>query len=449
MNSISRRSLLQLGMGTLGYFSTGGRLGRIGRLAAQATTTAPDYKALVCIFLAGGNDANNLIVPLQTLLQTYSSYSAVRGPGFGVDSSQLLPIVTRNGDQYGLHPQLAPLVPLYKQGDLAVVANVGTLFQPSTAAQVIAGSVLVPSNLYSHSDQQSQWQSAQTRTPSASGWGGRVADLLQSSNSTATVPAGISLAGNNLFLSGITTSSGQMGSALLTVDGADGSFRDAGQQKLLSLSSGLSLIQSANLTAKQAITFNTAVTSALSTGASLTTVFPSTVLGNQLFQVAQLIKARAALGVNRQIFYVNMGGFDLHSFQTANESVNFPQLAQALAAFYNAMVELGTLNNVVAFTESEFGRTLQPNTTGGTDHAWGSHHLVLGGPLKAADIYGTFPRLLLRGPDDANGRGAWVPTTSLDQYGATLASWFGVPDASMNTVFPNLPKFSVRNLGFV
>ncbi len=449
MNSISRRALLQLGLGTLGYFSTSGRLGRIGQLAAQATTTAPDYKALVCVFLAGGNDANNLIVPLQTLLQTYSAYSAVRGTGFGVDANQLLPIVTRNGDQYGLHPQLSALAPLYNQGDLAIVANVGTLFQPSTAAQVIAGSVLVPLNLYSHSDQQSQWQSAQTRTPSASGWGGRVADLLQSSNSAATIPAGISLAGNNLFLNGNTTISGQMGTQLLTVDGMDGSFRDAGQQKLLSLSSGLSLVQSANLTSSQAISFNTAVSAALSNSTGFTTVFPNTILGNQLFQVAQLIQGRAALGVNRQIFYVNMGGFDLHSFQTSNETVNFLQLGQALAAFYSAMVELGTNNNVVAFTESEFGRTLQPNTTGGTDHAWGSHHLVLGGPVKAADIYGTFPRLLLRGPDDSNGRGAWVPTTSLDQYGATLASWFGVPDASLNTVFPNLPKFSVRNLGFV
>jgi uncharacterized protein (DUF1501 family) len=449
MNSISRRTLLQLGMGTLGYFSTGGRLGQIGRIAAQTTSTAPDYKALVCVFLAGGNDANNLIVPLQTSLQTYSAYSAVRGSDFGVDSSQLLPIVTSTGDQYGLHPQLSPLVPLYNQGNLAVVANVGTLFQPSTAAQIIAGSVLIPFNLYSHSDQQSQWQSAQTRTPSASGWGGRVADLLQSSNPSTTFPLGISMAGNNLFLNGNTSISGQMGSQLLAVDGSDGSFRDAGQQKLLSLSSGLSLIQSANLTARQAIAFNTAVTAVLSGGTGFTTAFPKTILGNQLFQVAQLIQARAALGVNRQIFYVNMGGFDLHSFQKSNEAVNFPQLAQAMAAFFTAMIELGTIDNVVTFTESEFGRTLQPNTTGGTDHAWGSHHLVMGGPVKTANVYGTFPRLLLNGPDDSNGRGAWVPTTSLDQYGATLASWFGVPDTSMNTVFPNLPKFPIRNLGFV
>ena len=449
MNSISRRTLLQMGMGTLGYFSTGGRLGQIGRLAAQSASNTPDYKALVCVFLAGGNDANNLIVPLQTSLQSYSAYSAVRGRDFGVDSRQLLPIVSSKGDQYGIHPQLSPLVPLYNQGNLAVVANVGTLFQPSTAAQVIAGSVLIPLNLYSHSDQQSQWQSAQTRTPSASGWGGRVADLLQAGNNSTSFPLGISMAGNSLFLNGNTTISGQMSSQLLALDGSDGSFRDAGQQKLLSLSSGLSLIQSANLTTRQAVSFNSAVTAALSGGTDFSTVFPKTVLGSQLLQVAQLIQARAAIGVNRQIFYVNMGGFDLHSFQTPNEAVNFPQLANALAAFFDAMVELGTVDNVVTFTESEFGRTLQPNTTGGTDHAWGSHHLVMGGPVKAADVYGTFPSLLLHGPDDANGRGAWVPTTSLDQYGATLASWFGVPDTSMNTVFPNLPKFPVRNLGFV
>jgi uncharacterized protein (DUF1501 family) len=260
---------------------------------------------------------------------------------------------------------------------------------------------------------------------------------------------GMSTSGISLFLSGSTSSPAQVPGSKLTIDGADGGPRDLAQQQLLTFNSGLSLIQRANQTTRDSLAFQATLNSAISGGSALTTQFPATSLGTQLRQVAQIINLRASLGMNRQIFYVSIGGFDTHSGQLAAENALLGGLASAMSAFYNATVEMGVNQNVVTFTESEFGRTCQPSSTNGTDHAWGSHHLVIGGPLKAADVYGTYPLLALNGPDDLSGRGVWVPTTSLEQYGATRASWFGVPDASLNSVFPNLSSFSSRNLGFV
>lgn len=438
--------MLRIGAGAMGYL---GVHGRFGRLAAQTSTVGPDYKAMVCIFLAGGNDTNNLIIPMQTALQGYSQYFAIRGNSLGISQTSLLPIAALNGDQYGLHPQLAPLVPLYNQGDLAVVANVGMLVQPSTASKVRQNAVPVPQNLFSHSDQQQQWQTVQARTIGTTGWGGRAADVLSGLNPAATLPMGMSTSGISLFLNGATTSATELPPSNLSIDGSDGGPRDFAQQQLLTFNSGLSLIQKANSSTLDALALKATLNAALSSGNALATQFPATSLGAQLQQVAQIISMRSSLGMNRQVFYVSLNGFDSHSAQLAIEPILFDRLASAMSAFYNATVELGVSQKVVTFTESEFGRTCQPNSTGGSDHAWGSHHLVMGGPVKKADVFGTFPLLALSGPDDLSGRGIWVPTTSLEQYGATLASWFGVPAASMATVFPNIASFSNRNLGFV
>lgn len=449
MTSFNRRTFLQHTGAVIGYASASGRLGRLCNLSAQSAVTATDYKALVCVFLAGGCDANNLLIPMQTQIQDYTGYQNVRGKQLGISSDQLLPITAQSGEMYGLHPQLAPIASLYSTGGLAFIANVGTLLAPSSVAGIKGKQVQIPGNLYSHADQQQQWQTAQLASPGGTGWGGRAIDALQPTYGSGLAPVGLSVAGKSLFLRGARTSPGEIGLQLPTLDGADNGSRDQAQQQLLKINSGLSLVQSANQTLSSAIAFSSAINRSLSQSSSLATPFPATPLGNQLKQVATLINARVSLGSNRQIFAVTLGGFDFHSSQIYQETVLLGQLANALAAFNQAMQEIGVEDQVLTFTESEFGRTLQPNSTGGSDHAWGSHQLVMGGPLKASDVYGTYPQLLLNGPDDITGRGVWVPTTSLDQYGATIASWFGVPAASMPIVFPNLARFATSNLGFV
>lgn len=449
MKSISRRHFLQRTGAVVGYTSAAGHLGRLSTLSAQTPAIATDYKALVCVFLAGGCDTNNLLVPLQTKIQDYTAYQAVRGTKFGISSNLLIPITAVSGEVYGLHPQLAPIAGLYSQGQLAVVSNVGTLLAPSSASGIKSKQMPVPVNLYSHSDQQQQWQTAQSANLGGTGWGGRAIDALQPTYGGGITPNGLSVNGKSLFLRGAKTSPGEVGLQIPVLEGSDHGSRDLAQQQLLSLNSGLSLVQSANQTVSAAINFGSALNTALSQSSGLKTVFPATAIGAQLKQVATLIKARAALGSNRQIFAVSMGGFDLHSGQASNEFALLSRVADGLLAFNQALQEIGIPDQVLTFTESEFGRTFQPNSTGGSDHAWGSHQLVMGGALTASDVYGTYPQLTLNGPDDITGRGVWVPSASLDQYGATIASWFGVPPASMPAVFPNLSRFATNNLGFI
>lgn len=448
-NLITRRTLLRLGAGSLAILGAGGRLSRFGRLNAQVVNSTPDYKAMVCIFLFGGDDSNNLIIPLQTALQNYSGYFAVRGNTLGLASNTLAQITAPSGDVYGLHPSLAPLQTLYQQKNLAFVANVGTLLKPITKQQFEQGAAPVPVNLFSHADQQQQWQT----TPGAqTGWGGRAADILQALNGASPFPTGVSTAGNSLFLTGQNTTPAAVTGGGLGLDGSDGSdaanARDSAFQQILTFDTGMTLIQSANGLMADGIQAGKELNAALS-GVTLQTVFPQTGMGGQLQQIAQILKVRGTLGVNRQIFFVSQGGYDTHTDQMPQQIGLFNELAGAMSAFYNATVELGLANQVVTFTESEFGRTCQPSTGAGSDHAWGSHHIVMGAPLKAADVYGTFPLIALDGPDDVTGRGVWLPSTSLDQYGATIASWFGVPDASLTTVFPNLANFSKPKLAFL
>ncbi len=452
MNHITRRSLLKLGAGSFAIMGAGGRLSRLGMLNAAVNSSTPNYKALVCIFLFGGNDSNNVIVPMQTSKQSYADYFAVRGTTLGLTQNSLLSIPAAGGsDHYGLHTQFGPIQSLYSQGKAAFVANVGMLVNPINKQQYKGGAA-VPMNLFSHSDQQQQWQTAPGPNSLRNGWGGRAGDILAALNQPSTFPTGVSLAGNSLFLTGqnpaASVSNGGLG-----LDGSDGSVagnaRDNAFQQILTFDTGLQLIQSANQAMSDGIAAGKALNAALAGGQTLTTVFPNTGLGNQLKQVAQILKVRTTLGMTRQIFFVSQGGYDTHTTQMPQQDSLFGELAPAIAAFYNSTVELGLDNQVVTFTESEFGRTCQPDTGAGSDHAWGSHHVVVGGALKAADVYGTFPSLALNGPDDATGRGVYIPTTSLDQYGATLASWFGVPDTSLTSVFPNLVNFTTKKLTFL
>jgi uncharacterized protein (DUF1501 family) len=421
---------------------------RFGLVNAYAQGT--DYKALVCVFLFGGNDANNMIVPYSN--SDYANYAKIRA-GLALSQGSLLPIQPKSlGSPYAFHPKFAELQNLFNGGQLAALVNAGTLVQPTTRDQYLNGLVNVPLNLYSHSDQQQQMQTATLNTFADTGWGGKVADKIQAQYG-GNFPVLISLAGTNVFAEGLVArpieSSGDPTQPLSGFYGSDeDNARLAALQSLLTFDTGLSLIQSASTTTSNAVQDGKTLAAALAQGTKLKTPFPQTDLGNQLLQVAQIIQVRAALGLPRQIFFVATGGYDTHSDQLSQHNNLYQDVSQSMNAFYQATVELGIPQQVTTFTLSDFGRTMLPDSTSGTDHAWGSHHLIMGGGVAGGDFYGTFPTQALGGPDDATDEGRWIPTTSLDQYGATLAQWFGVQPADLPSIFPNLQNFQNQILGF-
>lgn len=423
---------------------------RLGLMNAMAQGTQ-DYKALVCVFLFGGNDGNNLIVPLSS--GEYANYAKIRA-GLALSQGSLLPVTPQSlGVPFGFHPRLAEMRSLFNQGRVALLANVGTLIRPTTRDQFRRGQVEVPENLFSHSDQQQQMQTATLNKFAEVGWGGKVADKIQSIYG-GNFPIVISLAGSNVFAEGLMVrpieSSGDPTKLLSGFSGSnEDNARLAALQNLLTFDTGLTLIQSASSTTGNAIQDSQTLAAALAQGTNLATPFPNTNLGNQLKQVAQIIQVRSALGLSRQIFFVSIDGFDTHEGQLSQQDSLFQNLSQSMNAFYQATVEMGVAPNVTSFTMSDFGRTFEPDSTAGSDHAWGSHHLIAGGAVVGGDFYGTFPTLALSGPDDASDEGRWIPTTSLDQYGATLAQWFGVPAADLPSIFPNLPNFANPTLNFV
>jgi uncharacterized protein (DUF1501 family) len=427
-----------------------GGLSKFGLVSAFAQGTT-DYKALVCIFLFGGNDGNNMVVPIDS---RYAGYQSVRGP-LALPQGQLLPLQSGGQAIYGLHPNMPELQGYFNnQKNLAILANVGTLVQPTTQAMYKSYKNL-PRNLFSHSDQQDQWQSAQLTGVPLSGWAGKVADSLQSAyNGTAKFPPILSVSGNAIFCTGINSQPFTMDPGSTPgLQGFDSSAasqaRFVAAQQLLTFDSGLSLVQAANAVTGQAVQYSVVLSNALKNIPPLQTVFPKNYLADQLKQVAQVIAAQGSLGVRRQIFFCSYGGFDTHGDQLVQHVKLLSELSQSMSAFYQATQELGVANQVTTFTVSEFGRTLEPGSNAGTDHAWGNHQLALGGAVKGNTLYGTFPTLALGGPDDADQNGRWIPTTALDQYGATLATWFGVSAANLPSVFPNLANFSTKNLGFL
>ena len=453
----TRRAFLRsaAALSTMGLAS---RLDLLHFVASANAQTAPatDYKALVCVFLFGGNDGNNTLIPIDTA--GYAQYAAARPAASGIQLAQssLLPISPlHSGTQYGLHPNLVELQALFGQRKVAILANVGTLLQPTTQAQYSAGQR--PQSLYSHSDQQAQWQSAVSNSPSGTGWGGRLADQVASFNGAGGFPVVTSLDGTVLFTTGAST-------VPLTVP-VTGSFALAGYNasaaanarlaaltQLLSQDSGNTFAKGANAIGTQALKLSATVNPILaSTNSTVAPLFANltTSTAKQLYQVAKLIEARSTTGAKRQIFFVQLGSFDTHNTQLQRQQNLFAELAPALKAFYDATAVLGVSSQVTTFTLSDFGRTLQPASGGGSDHAWGSHHFILGDAVKGGDLYGQYPQLIVGGPNDAETEGRWIPTTSLDQYGATLAKWFGVSSAQMPTVFPNLAKFPVSDLGFM
>ena len=450
MTHHTRRDFMRLTCCSAAGASLLGGLSKFGLVSALAQGTT-DYKALVCIFMFGGNDANNMIVPIDS---RYAGYQAARAV-LALPQGQLLPLQSGNQSIYGLHPNMPEMQGYFNnQKNLAVLANVGTLVQPTTQATYKAYKNL-PENLYSHSDQQDQWQSAQLAGTPNAGWAGKVADNLQSSfNSAARFPPILSISGNTIFCTGDTTrpftmNPGQPPGLQGFDSSAASQARFAATQQLLTFDSGLSMVQAANSVTGQAVQYSVVLSEALKNIPALQTVFPDNYLAQQLKQVAQVISVRSALGIGRQIFFCSYGGFDTHSDQLAQQVQLLTTVSQSMSAFYQATQELGVANNVTTFTLSEFSRTLEPGTNGGSDHAWGSHQLILGGGVKGNAVYGTFPTVALGGPDDADQNGRWIPTIALDQYAATLATWFGVSAANLPTIFPNLANFATSNLGFM
>jgi len=439
---------------------------------ALTPDAATDYKALVCVFLNGGNDGNNMFVsldqydgPVGSLTTGYSNVRAAAG--LAIAQASLLPVSPVSGGSYGFHPNMPEMQTLFNQGKLAVLCNNGPLVEPLTRTTYQNGTGKKPLQLFSHSDQVGLFQTAIANAVSQTGWGGRLADKTLGLNGSATFPSNISIAGINLLLSGVDTRQlavADSNTSLANVlqlnaapTTAEQTPRFASFNELRTLDNNFKLVKAASDTRSSSIQTDNALSSVNPT---LATVFPNTTLGRQLKQVALLIKActdaTAGINMKRQIFFTQLGGFDTHSAEIGGQGGLLTQVSQAISAFYAATVELGVQDKVTTFTMSDFGRTLQPAGTGvnvvGTDHAWGNHHLIVGGSVLGHTLYGAYPTLALGGPDDSDGsgpRGRWIPTTSVEQYAATLATWYGLSSADLPAVFPLISRFATPNLGFL
>lgn len=486
-----RREFIRKSGCALGMAALATQVEHFGLMSALAQKTddgmnnAPsDYRALVCLFMAGGNDGNNTLIPNHSdaSLSNYQTYSNARGAaGLALAQNTLLPIaVPRMGNlTYGLNTNLGPIAgglnngihELWAQGKMAIATNVGTLVAPMTRAQYQSNSIQKPFQLFSHSDQVSQYQGGRSNTPVYTGWGGRMSDLRTApDNPGGLVPMITSINGAQLFTAGTSTLPLAINDARTTlaqVLNPQGFNSTAASQARLATFNQLrtqdlsaNYIKAASNITDQAMIANQALgTNPL----EVTVAFPTSNIGYQLKQVARIIKKRGDLVVNRQIFYVQIGSFDSHNNQIAGQGGLLAQFSQAARSFYDEMVAQGVSDKVTLFTMSDFSRTLNPAGVGasaGSDHAWANHLFVLGGSVLGGDFYGTntsngtpFPNLTMNGPDDADSgtgaRGRWIPTTSVEQYAATLARWYGLPEADMAAVFPNIANFPNTNLGFL
>jgi uncharacterized protein (DUF1501 family) len=434
----------------------------LASIGEAAAATASDYKAIVCVFLYGGNDYANTLVPYDNA--QYGVYSTQRS-GLSYAQSALASTVLSpsvalpNGAKYALAPELSKLLPIFNAGKMAVMLNVGALVQPTTKAQYQANSVPLPPKLLSHNDQQSYWQSSKPEG-ATTGWGGRMGDLLQSGNGTSTLTC-INVTGNAVFLTGNAavqysiTPSGPI--ALAARNSLQGSSQAGVLLQQLVSGGGSHIFQSEyGAIGQRALGLYGQISTALTAAPTTTTIFPAaadpgSTLGAQLQEVAKLISVSSQLGAKRQVFFVSSGRFDTHDGLNTVHPVLLTNLADALRAFYDTTVELGISDKVTTFTASDFGRALTSNNDG-TDHGWGSMHFVLGGSVNGGRYYGINPVLANNGPDDI-GQGRLVPSMSVDQYAATIASWFGVGAGDLSSVLPNIGNYAGSalgvNLGFV
>lgn len=456
-NRSSRRAFVQR-LGQLGVAGAAApwalNLAAMSEAAAQSTT-ATDYKALVCVFLYGGNDHWHTLPPYDSA--SHAEYLRIRTTiahqrdalaSTALPGGNGLP----DGRQVAFAPDLAPLKTLFTQGSLGVLLNVGTLIQPTSKAQYTAANVPLPPKLFSHNDQQSVWQSSSPEG-ATSGWGGRMGDLFMSGNGRTTFTC-VNASGNAVFMSGreavqyqVSTSGAVAMRGLASPLFGSQACSTALRQLVTASHPHLMRAEYARVTSR-AIDAQVTLSAALTTTPALKTTFPAVgALSQQLQMVARMIAARDQLSVRRQVFFVSLGGFDMHDFLVTAHPGLMQQLAGALTAFHTAMGELGVADRVTTFTASDFGRTLTSNGDG-SDHGWGSHHFVLGGAVQGGRFYGRLPEVAVNGPDDV-GQGRLLPTTSVDQLAATLATWMGVNTSDLPMVVPNIGNYSVRDLGLM
>ncbi|MFY8216489.1 MAG: DUF1501 domain-containing protein [Chthoniobacterales bacterium] len=467
-SSLTRRRFLGqaacAGLGMSGLLSTLGTLRLFSANVSAQTLPGDDYKALVCLFLYGGNDGNNTIIPVDAA--GYAAYQRDRGI-LALPRELLLPLSIAEGSdgrEFAVHPSLGRLQTLFNQQRAAFVCNVGTLMAPITKADYLSGSAAIPPYLFSHNDQQVQWQTSVPGAQKQIGWGGRLADLLQSLNSGSQVSMNISLSGTNFFQIGNEVFQYHVGpTGSIGLSQADATWSPVREQyqsmtDIRQRSYGHLFEQEYADVLNRAISNDTLLKSVLTnvpqydeyfTASRLDPALPAlNPIAAQLRMILRLITARSGLGMRRQIFFAALGGFDTHDDQLEDHAFLLGRLSNAIADFTNAAQALGVGNQVTLFTASDFNRTYNSNGKG-SDHAWGNHQVVAGGAVRGGRLYGEFPRLAISGPDDTGTRGSWIPTISTDEFASTMALWFGVPQSDLGLVLPNIARFGRPNLGFL
>jgi uncharacterized protein (DUF1501 family) len=446
--STERRDFIKLLLSAGPQTSVGlASLAAMGNIAAQTST---DTRFLVCLYMRGGNDQSNFLVP--TTSSVYNTYASAR-VGITLPTTSVLPLTPNaySGPALGMHPSLPFLRTLFNNGSAALIANVGNLVGPITKAQWNAGNAqtAVPTQLFSHNDQESQWGSLSPLVPGKTGWLGRTADLITDTFNTASpVSMNISLGRQSFVLGGSRVLPYQVtqagGTALYAPQSNNAAI--TALRSLYSQSSTNLLERQVNNVFNRSIAAYTSLSTAMS-GTSVSNVFPDTALGKQLNGVAKVMGAAANLGQRRMVFYVDIEGFDFHDDILTRQANRLTEVNDAIQAFHTYLTNSGNLAKTVVFSASDFGRALQTNGKG-SDHGWGSHHFAFGGPVAGKKIYGQFPTVALGGPEDS-GQGRLIPTTSFDQYAATLATWFGVSNTNLSLVAPNIGNFNNQNLGFL
>ena len=451
---ISRRRFIQeancAAVGTISLFSSLLSL-RLTAGAVSATSAFPDYKALVCLFLNGGNDSFNMLVPRQA--DAHREYVTARGGlyteaadsgGIALPVSELLPIESTRQPfaEFGIHPDLPFLQKLYNEGNAAFVANVGTLVEPTSLSQYRNRSVRLPAGLFSHSDEQVHWQTLvpQVRGTGPKGWAGRMAERMAQANQNSAIAMNISLSGNNVLQTGygsIPYITDFTGAVSLNCDDGD-PFTHTAVDSLLSQHYQNLYQQTLSQSTRNAIEASMAFKSAVDP-VQTSVRFPNNATANRLAMIARIMRARSGLGMERQIFFISRGGWDHHSDMIARQSSLFGEINEALEAFWTELGAMGLQDKVVLYTASDFARTLSSNGSG-SDHAWGGNHFIVSGAAQGGQIFGQYPSLL-GGSDYDIGRGRVLPTTSVDAYTAELASWFGVPPEELSTIIPNATRF--------
>lgn len=410
---------------------------RLNRMQALAQAGS-GYKAVVCIGLEGGNDGNNMLVPY--LGAQYAEYAALRG-NLALAQASLHPL-TNNVYSYPLavHPAMPNIARLFNSGKASFVANIGPMKQPMTKAQIQQNPALLPYGLLNHEASMAGWESASTGNAPATGWGGRIADALQGQSGSLPMvldagAASIFTVGNKV--QGITVQGGAVSVAPIPL----GLQNAALQLSVMDSSSKNALVAQAAQLRAAAWQQQAVIVKAQAAGSGLKTQFPASGIGGELGAVARLIHGRSVIGASRQIFYLTQGGFDTHQNQLGDQNTNLGALDAGISAFMAAMGEVGMTNQVLVCTHSDFNRSMAINSTGGTDHAWGNHQMILGGGINGGKIIGTLPELALGGAHDFNGFGTWIPTLSVTQMAAAVGSWLGLSGGQLAGVFPDLANF--------